>query len=96
MGTITSPLNLTCNWLSIFATLKVSCVTLLISTIMLFGYSPIHNSLTYFTYRKYRLVKVRKLTSTMIVSDTNCRSLITGSTDILGVIGGTESEHACS
>ena len=36
-----------------------------------------------------------KLTSTLIVSDTNCCPLITGSTDILGVIGGTESEHAC-
>ena len=36
-----------------------------------------------------------KLTSTLIVSDTNCCPLITGSTDILGVIGGTKSEHAC-
>ena len=37
-------------------------------------------------------VKYIKLTSTLIVSDTSC-PLITGSTDILGVIGGTEKEH---
>ena len=44
-------LNISCSWLSdvAFDKLKVSCVPLLISTITLFGYSPIHNSLTYYS-----------------------------------------------
>ena len=57
MGTMVN--IFTCNWLSdfVFDTLKVSCATLLISIAMLFGYSPIHNSQTYwngnFTCEKY-------------------------------------------